>query len=262
MANSEGCRAGTPLAAEVADDSANALATLPPTDAWGAAPDLEGQLPAQDKDDKGHHPQPHDHSHEENNNPNDHGAQPHDNTESGAAPPDAVDAASPATKARSASNKTPPSEGVAAHKNYKRLKSKQSVSFEPPEAIMSDPASVVDHEARHTRWAELFDEALKSYRDVSVAAVVVSWVLLCMVGVVWLVDGVHGTGRTRMQIRTTAPPLSRYWWAHAWLAHYVHLYSVWHCQQSASQVPASAHTPTLTYTAHSRPPSHVSCLST
>ena len=50
---------------------------------------------------------------------------------------------------------------------------------------MSDPASVVDHEARHTRWAELFNEALMSYRDVSVAAVVVSWVLLCM----WVLFG-------------------------------------------------------------------------
>ena len=137
----KGCRAGTPSAVKMADDRANAPPTLPRIEAWGAAPDLEGN-----------------------------------NT------PDAADADRPDAKARSASNETPPSEGVAAHM---RLKSKQSSAFETSEAIMSDPASVVDHEARHTRWAELFNEALMSYRDVSVAAVVVSWVLLCM----WVLFG-------------------------------------------------------------------------
>jgi len=39
---------------------------------------------------------------------------------------------------------------------------------------MSDPASVVDHEAHQMQWAELFNEALMSYQDVSIAAVVAS----------------------------------------------------------------------------------------
>ena len=47
---------------------------------------------------------------------------------------------------------------------------------------MLDPASVVDHEARQMQWAELFNEALKSYRDLSAAAVVVSCRVGCVCG--------------------------------------------------------------------------------
>ena len=115
MANSEGCRAGTPVAAEVADDSANAPATLPRVEAWKAAPDLE-EPPAQDEDEEGHHPQPqpHDHSHEEDNTPNGNGAQPAEKTGDEKTPPNAADAdTSPDTRATSASNKRPPSEGSA-----------------------------------------------------------------------------------------------------------------------------------------------------
>ena len=178
---------GTPPAADVADDSANAPATLPPLKDRPAVPDLE-EPPAQDEDDEGegHHPpphaRPHDHSHEENNNPNGNGAQPDEKTGSEKSLPNAADAdTSPDTRARRASNKTPPSEADLAARNKMR---KQSSAFALSEAIMLDPASVVDHEARQMQWAELFKEALKSYQDVSIAAVAVSWVLLCMV-VVW-----------------------------------------------------------------------------
>mmetsp|Transcript_79485 Transcript_79485/g.226953 ORF Transcript_79485/g.226953 Transcript_79485/m.226953 type:complete len:160 (+) Transcript_79485:165-644(+) len=147
--------------------------------AWA---DLEEESRAHDEDEEGHHPHPHDHSHEEDNNPNGNGAQPDEKNGDEKTPPNAADADSSDTRATSASNifanKRPPSEGVAAH--TRRLKHKQSSAFETSEAIMLDPASVVDHEARHTQWAELFNEALMSYRDVSIAAVAVSWVLLLL----------------------------------------------------------------------------------
>ena len=163
---------GTPPAAEVADDSANAPATLPPlkdtkTVAWA---DLEEESRAHDEDEEGH-PQPHDHSHEENNNPNGNGAQRDERTGIEKTPPNAADADSPGARARRASKKRPPSEGDDAARNKARRKSS---AFALSEAIMLDPASVVDHEARQTQWAELFNEALMSYQDVSIAAVVAS----------------------------------------------------------------------------------------
>jgi hypothetical protein len=165
---------GTPPAAEAADDSANAPATLPPLKDTPAVPDLE-EPPAQDEDEEGHHPQPqphpHDHSHEENNTPNGNGAQPNEKTGDEKTPPNATDADSPGAKATSASNKRPPSEADLAARNKMR---KQSSAFALSEAIMLDPASVVDHEARQLQWAELFNEALMSYQDVSIAAVVAS----------------------------------------------------------------------------------------
>ena len=109
--------AGPRSAAEVADDSANAPATLPPLKDTPAVPDLE-EPPALDKDEdeEGHHPQPqpHDHSHEEDNTPNGNGAQPAEKTGDEKTPPNAADAdTSPDTRATSASNKRPPSEGSA-----------------------------------------------------------------------------------------------------------------------------------------------------
>ena len=171
---------GTPPAAEVADDSTNAPAIAPPLkDTWTAVPDLE-EPPAQDEDEEGHQHHPHDHSHEENNTPDGNGAQPAEKTGSEKTPPNAADADSPGTRARRASNKKAPSEGDDAARKKARRKSS---AFALSEAITSDPASVVDHEARQTQWAELFDEALMSYRDVSIAAVVVSWMLVgcCLV---------------------------------------------------------------------------------
>ena len=105
-------------------------------------------------------------------NPNGHGAQPDEKTGDEKPPPNAADADSPDTRARSASKKRPPSEGDPAARNKVRRKSS---AFALSEAIMLDPASVIDHEARKLQWAELFNEALMSYRDVSIAAVAVSW---------------------------------------------------------------------------------------
>ena len=67
--------------------------------------------------------------------------------------------------------------GAGAARRHSR---RRSSVFATSEAIMLDPASVVDHEARQMQWAALFNEALKSYRDVSIAAVAVSWVLLLL----------------------------------------------------------------------------------
>ena len=146
---------------------------------------MRSHAPNKDAEDEGH-PHPHDHSHEENNNPNDHGAQPTEKTGSGKTPPNAADTDSPGTRARSASNKRPPSEANLAARNKMR---KQSSAFALSEAITLDPASVVDHEARHPRWAELFNEALMSYRDVSIAAVAVSWLGVVVYGWCLVADG-------------------------------------------------------------------------
>ena len=175
---------------EAADDSAKAPATIhvPPLDARGAAPDLEepSSKPPPTHDDEGEgegeEGHPHNHIHKENNSTcNVHGAQPDEKTGSEAPPFDAPHADGPPDRARSASNKRPPSEGDAARS--RRSTRKQS-AYDISEAIMLDPASVVDHEARQMQWAELYNEALKSYRDVSIAAVVVSWVLC--VGCCWV----------------------------------------------------------------------------
>jgi hypothetical protein len=77
----------------------------------------------------------------------------------------------------------------------RRLRHQQSSAFAISEAITSDPASVVDHEARHMRPAELFNEALKSYFDVSIAAALVSWLGIIRVSGVSRVVG--ATGRQR-----------------------------------------------------------------
>ena len=77
----------------------------------------------------------------------------------------------------------------------RRQMRRQSSAFATSEAIMSDPASVVDHEARHMRPAELFDEALKSYFDVSIAAALVS--RRGIIGVSGVSRVVGATGRQR-----------------------------------------------------------------
>ena len=187
MATSQSCHTGAPAAAEAADDSAKAPATVPPLEAWGAAPDLE-EPSTQDKDEDGH---PHNHIqliHEENNNPNGRGAQPDAKTRGEKTPPDAADADSPGMRARTASNKRPPSEGDAA----RRRRTRKQSAFDISRRIMLDPASVIDHEARQMQWSELFNEALKSYRDVTAAAAVVSWVFLWVRGC-WVDEGVRWT---------------------------------------------------------------------
>ena len=81
-----------------------------------------------------------------------------------------------------------PGAGAARRRSRRR-----SSAFETSEAIMLDPASVVDHEARHMQPAELFNEALKSYWDVSIAAALVSW--LGIIGVSGVSRVVGATGR-------------------------------------------------------------------
>ena len=55
-----------------------------------------------------------------------------------------------------------------------RRASRRRSTFAISEAIALDPAAVLDHEARHAQWADLFREALLSYRDVVIVAVIVS----------------------------------------------------------------------------------------
>ena len=58
-------------------------------------------------------------------------------------------------------------------KAAQRRASRRPSAFAMSEAIALDPASVLDHEARQAQWADLFHEALLSYRDVLIVAVVV-----------------------------------------------------------------------------------------
>jgi hypothetical protein len=201
---------------EAADDSAKAPATkhVPPLDALGAAPDLEEPStkppPTHDDEGEGEEGHPHNHIHEGNNSTcNGHWAQPDETTGSEAPPSDAPHADGPG-RAQNASNKRPPSKGDDAARQ-RRSTRKQS-AFAISEAITSDPASVVDHEARHMRPAELFNEALKSYFDVSIAAALVSW--LGIIGVLGISRVVGATGGqrpppTNPTLRTSLRPYTR-----------------------------------------------------